>query len=101
MTFYSGMNPGAARPAAPAIMRIGAARLTAGLDRYPRVDLGGHPGLFCPVARVSGGCNLPMGHQVALRGHGGAAFPFARKLKAVIDAAHKKDQPTVVVVNAT
>src|SRR6202012_534182 len=31
----------------------------------------------------------------------GAAFPFARKLKAVIDAARKADQPTVVVVNGT
>src|SRR6201985_3940974 len=95
-----GMTPGAA-PAAPAIMRIGAARLTAGLDRYPRLHPEGHPGLFGRPPRLSEGDIIAMPHQVDLRGHGGAAFPFARKLKAVVDAANKKDQPTIVVVNAT
>ena len=42
-----------------------------------------------------------MAQQVDLRGHGGAAFPAARKLQAVIDAARKNGQPTIVVVNAT
>ncbi len=101
MTSNSGMHLGAARPVAPAIMRIGAARLTAGLDRYPRLDLEAHRDLFGRLPRLSDADILAMGHQVDLRGHGGAAFPFARKLKAVIDAAHRKDQPTVVVVNAT
>src|ERR1700742_2568242 len=100
MTSHSGMHPGAA-PAAPAIMRIGAARLTAGLDRYPRLDLEAHRGLFGRLPRLSDGDIIAMGQQVDLRGHGGAAFPFARKLKAVVDAANKKDQPTIVVVNAT
>src|SRR6201992_749485 len=101
MTSYSGMNPGAPRPAAPAIMRIGAARLTAGLDRYPRLDLEAHRDLFGRLPRLSDADIMAMAQQVDLRGHGGAAFPFARKLKAVVDAAAKKDQPTIVVVNAT
>ncbi len=100
MSSHSGMNPGAA-PAAPAIMRIGAARLTAGLDRYPRLDLEAHRDLFGRLPRLSDGDIIAMAQQVDLRGHGGAAFPFARKLKAVVDAAAKKDQPTIVVVNAT
>src|ERR1700760_316298 len=101
MSSNPGMNSGAARPAAPAIMRIGAARLTAGLDRYPRLDREAHRDLFGRLPRLSDGDIIAMAQQVDLRGHGGAAFPFARKLKAVVDAANKKDQPTIVVVNAT
>src|SRR6202042_2506118 len=44
---------------------------------------------------------ITMAQQVDLRGQGGAAFPFARKLKAVVDASKKTSQPTIVVVNAT
>ena len=98
------MNPGETTPAgpvAPAIMRIGAARMTAGLDRYPRLDLEAHRDLFGRLPRLSEAELITIGQRVDLRGHGGAAFPFARKLKAVVDAAHKSDQPTIVVVNAT
>jgi NADH:ubiquinone oxidoreductase subunit F (NADH-binding)/ferredoxin len=91
----------AAGPAAPAIMRIGAARLTAGLDRFPRLDLEAHRDLFGRLPRLSDAEILSIAQQVDLRGHGGAAFPFARKLKAVIDSAREGDQPTIVVVNAT
>ena len=42
-----------------------------------------------------------MAQQVDLRGHGGAAFPSARKLQAVVDASRKRGRPTIVVVNAT
>src|SRR6201992_2539662 len=100
MSSHSGMHPGAV-PTAPAIMRIGAARLTAGLDRYPRLDLEPHRDLSGRLPRLSDGDIMTRAQQVDLRGHGGAAFPFARKLKAVVDAAAKKDQPTIVVVNAT
>src|ERR1700744_3489986 len=101
MSSHSGMNPGAARPAAPALKRVGAARLPAGLDRYPRLDLEAHRALFGRLPRLSDADIMAMAQQVDLRGHGGAAFPFARKLKAVVDAPNKKDQPTIVVVNAT
>ena len=85
---------------APAIMRIGAARLTAGLDRMPRLDLEAHREIFGPLPRLSVDELISMTEQVDLRGQGGAAFPFARKLRAVVEAAEADDCPTVVVVNA-
>jgi NADH:ubiquinone oxidoreductase subunit F (NADH-binding)/ferredoxin len=86
---------------APAIMRIGAARLTAGLDRMPRLDLEAHRDIFGPLPRLSVDELISVAEQVDLRGQGGAAFPFARKLRAVVDAAEASDCPTIVVVNAT
>jgi NADH:ubiquinone oxidoreductase subunit F (NADH-binding)/ferredoxin len=86
---------------APAIMRIGAARLTAGLDRMPRLDLDAHRDIFGPLPRLSVDELISVTEQVDLRGQGGAAFPFARKLRAVVQAAEENDCPTVVVVNAT
>src|SRR6204780_1151825 len=86
---------------APAIMRIGAARLTAGLDRMPRLDLEAHRDIFGPLPRLSVEELISMGEQVDLRGQGGAAFPFARKLSAVINNAEVNDCPAIVVVNAT
>src|SRR2546421_7800400 len=86
---------------APAIMRIGAARLTAGLDRMPRLDLEAHRDIFGPLPRLTAEELISMAEQVDLRGQGGAAFPFARKLSSVIKSAEESDCPTVVVVNAT
>src|ERR1700734_2716613 len=86
---------------APAIMRIGAARLTAGLDRMPRLDLEAHRDIFGPLPRLSAEELISMAEQVDLRGQGGAAFPFARKLRAVVQSAEAADSPTIVVVNAT
>src|SRR5579859_3598075 len=85
----------------PTIMRIGAARMTAGLDRMGRLDLAAHTEIFGPLPRVSAEQLIDMAAQVDLRGQGGAAFPFARKFKAVVDAADRTGQPAVVVVNAT
>src|SRR6202522_76745 len=85
----------------PTIMRIGAARMTAGLDRLARLDLAAHNEIFGPLPRLSAEDLVAIASQVDLRGQGGAAFPFARKLKAVMDTARKTGQPTIVVVNAT
>jgi NADH:ubiquinone oxidoreductase subunit F (NADH-binding)/ferredoxin len=96
------MNPSnAAELDVPTIMRIGAARMTAGLDRMARLDLAAHTEIFGTLPRLSAADLVDMASRVDLRGQGGAAFPFARKLQAVIDAAKKADQPTIVVVNAT
>ena len=96
------MNPSSATELdVPPIMRIGAARMTAGLDRMTRLDLEAHTEIFGPLPRMSADELITMAEQVDLRGQGGAAFPFARKLKAVVDASKKTGQPTIVVVNAT
>src|SRR5438876_734570 len=86
---------------APTIMRIGAARLTAGLDRMPRLDLEAHRDIFGPLPRLSAEELASMTEQVDLRGQGGAAFPFARKLSAVVKNAEDNDCAPFVVVNAT
>ena len=96
------MNPtNATELDVPTIMRIGAARMTAGLDRLARIDLAAHNEIFGPLPRLSAEDLVAIASQVDLRGQGGAGFPFARKLKAVMDTARKTGQPTVVVVNAT
>jgi NADH:ubiquinone oxidoreductase subunit F (NADH-binding)/ferredoxin len=86
---------------APAIMRIGAARLTAGLDRMPRLDLEAHRDIFGPLPRLTAEELIAIAERVDLRGQGGAAFPFARKLSAVVQNAEANDCPPVVVVNCT
>src|SRR6201995_937410 len=86
---------------APSIMRIGAARLTAGLDRMPRLDLEAHRDIFGPLPRLTAEELIAIAEQVDLRGQGGAAFPFARKLSAVGENAEANDCPPVVVVNGT
>ena len=85
---------------APTIMRIGAARLTAGLDRMPRLDLEAHRDIFGPLPRLSAEELISMSEQVDLRGQGGAAFPFARKLSAVVKNTEANDCAPIVVVNA-
>ncbi|HTU73719.1 MAG TPA: NADH-ubiquinone oxidoreductase-F iron-sulfur binding region domain-containing protein [Trebonia sp.] len=85
----------------PTIMRIGAARMTAGLDRMTRLDLEAHARVFGPLPRMSADELVQAATQVDLRGQGGAAFPFARKLQAVINAAKKAGEAPIVVVNAT
>ena len=86
---------------APMIMRIGAARLTAGLDRMPRLDLDAHRDIFGLLPRLSAEELISMAEQVDLRGQGGAAFPFARKLQAVVNNAEANGRTPIVVVNAT
>src|ERR1051326_5008740 len=86
---------------APAIMRVGAPPLTPGLSRMPRLYLDAHREIFGPLPRLSIEELITMAEQVDLRGQGGAAFPFARKLRAGVQSAEAKDSPTIVVVNAT
>src|ERR1700749_4886679 len=96
------MNPSSATELdVPPIMRIGAARMTAGLDRMTRLDLEAHTEIFGPLPRMSADELITMAQQVDLRGQGGAAFPVDLKLKPVVHASKKTGQPTIVVVNAT
>lgn len=87
--------------AAPALFRVGQARLTAGLDRYARLDIGSHRDIFGPPPAVSAAELIRICEQVDLRGRGGAAFPFAKKLQAVQKVASGGRRRPFIVVNAT
>lgn len=76
-------------------------RLLSGLDRQPRVDRAAHQAIH-GVIRAEGLDELvAAARKVDLRGRGGAAFPFARKVTAVASAARSRGCRTVVLVNAT
>ncbi|WP_034594113.1 NADH-quinone oxidoreductase subunit NuoF family protein [Hamadaea tsunoensis] len=88
------MNP-------PDVVSLGPARLTAGLDRAGRLDLRQHHAIHGSLAPLGADALLALAEQIKLCGRGGAGFPFAKKLKAVLESAYQRGGETVVVVNAT
>ncbi|WP_369988097.1 NADH-ubiquinone oxidoreductase-F iron-sulfur binding region domain-containing protein [Streptosporangium sp. 'caverna'] len=76
--------------------QLGPARLTAGLEDCRRMDLAAHRAMHGTAASMSAEELAALADEVDLRGRGGAAFPFARKLRAVMDKRAEK----VVLVNA-
>ncbi|WP_119727041.1 NADH-quinone oxidoreductase subunit NuoF family protein [Thermomonospora amylolytica] len=65
------------------IATIGGPRLTMGFDRFDRIDLDRHRALHGALPTPDLEELLKITEAVDLRGRGGAAFPFARKLMAV------------------
>jgi NADH:ubiquinone oxidoreductase subunit F (NADH-binding)/ferredoxin len=88
-------------PAGPDAMCIGQARLTAGLDRFERIDLTTHYSVFGNLPRLTADQLTEACERVSLCGRGGAAFPFGKKLKSVVQSARQRKKRVVVVVNAT
>jgi NADH:ubiquinone oxidoreductase subunit F (NADH-binding)/ferredoxin len=88
-------------PPVPETLSIGQARLTAGLDRLKQVDLAAYQSIFGKLPRLTADQLIAMAAQVDLRGRGGAAFPVASKLRAVVASARARKRQVVVVVNAT
>ena len=86
--------------ALPPVTRIGQARITAGLDRHARLDLATHRAEFGPLPALTASDLITIAGEVDLRGRGGAAFPVARKLRAVQAATRGRKGRAVVVVNA-
>lgn len=80
----------------PPVRQLGPARLTAGLEDCRRMDLAAHRAMHGTAASMSAEELAALADEVDLRGRGGAAFPFARKLRAVMDKRAEK----VVLVNA-
>ncbi|ACY96345.1 NADH-quinone oxidoreductase subunit NuoF family protein [Thermomonospora curvata] len=68
---------------AVSIATIGSPRLTMGFDRFDRIDLDRHRALHGALAVPTLEELLKITEAVDIRGRGGAAFPFARKLMAV------------------
>ena len=73
--------------ASPDVMCIGQARLTAGLDRFERIDLATHREVFGTMPRLEISRLIDIAERVDLRGRGGAGFPVGRKLqgRAAVD----------------
>jgi NADH:ubiquinone oxidoreductase subunit F (NADH-binding)/ferredoxin len=87
-------------PGLPEVLSVGQPRLTEGLDRLKRLDLAAYRAAFGPAPTLAPGRLIQMAEQVGLRGRGGAAFPVARKLRAVQASAQDRGCHTVVLVNA-
>ncbi|MEV1290575.1 NADH-ubiquinone oxidoreductase-F iron-sulfur binding region domain-containing protein [Micromonospora sp. NPDC049679] len=85
----------------PPVACVGVPRLTAGLDEFGRLDLLAHEEVHGPIGPLSTSDLIRLTDAIALQGRGGAGFPFAKKIRAVLESAAKQDKPTVVVVNAT
>ncbi|MEO3872315.1 NADH-ubiquinone oxidoreductase-F iron-sulfur binding region domain-containing protein [Nonomuraea sp. B12E4] len=83
------------------VVTMGPGRLFHGMADLPRLDLAAHSRYHPPLPRLSLRELVALAEEVDLRGRGGAAFPFARKLKAVTESAVRGDTQPVVLVNAT
>ncbi|MFF1560673.1 NADH-ubiquinone oxidoreductase-F iron-sulfur binding region domain-containing protein [Streptomyces sp. NPDC058279] len=85
----------------PALGCVGMPRLLAGLDLAARLDLAGHLAVHGPRPRYPVEELANLAENVDLKGRGGAGFPFARKLRAVLRSARARDGRTAVVVNGS
>ncbi|MGP3911969.1 NADH-ubiquinone oxidoreductase-F iron-sulfur binding region domain-containing protein [Nonomuraea sp. 10N515B] len=84
----------------PRVLRMGPARLTAGLDHCRRLDLPAHRTLHGVVEPRTLDELISYANEVDMRGRGGAAFPFARKLRAVADAVGPGGECVILVNGA-
>ena len=71
------------------------------MDEYGRLDLLAHQEVHGGFAALSSGELIGLADRIELRGRGGAGFPFARKVRAVLDSCRRQDLPPVIVVNGT
>ena len=86
---------------APEVMRIGQARLTAGLDRFAHLGLREHEEIFGSLRRMEAAQLIDLAESVDLRGRGGAAFPFGDKLRAVAASVAARGGKPAVLVNGS
>jgi NADH:ubiquinone oxidoreductase subunit F (NADH-binding)/ferredoxin len=97
----SGARDTVKETALPRARSLGPARLTRGFDRFGRLNRESHRRIHGRSPYLSLAQVLALTAAVDLRGRGGAAFPFARKLRAVARSAEARGARTVVLVNAT
>lgn len=89
------------RTTVPPVAGVGEPRLTAGFAEYGRLDLAAHEDVHGPIGPMEPAALLRLAEAIDLKGKGGAGFPFARKLRAVLESCERQDLGAVVVVNAT
>ncbi|WP_018787127.1 NADH-quinone oxidoreductase subunit NuoF family protein [Micromonospora sp. CNB394] len=89
------------RTTVPPVACIGEPRLTAGFAEFGRLDLPAHEEVHGPIGPMEPAALLRLAEAIDLKGKGGAGFPFARKLRAVLESCARQDLGAVVVVNAS
>ncbi|MCI4062038.1 ferredoxin [Micromonospora sp. R77] len=89
------------RTTVPPVACVGEPRLTAGFAEFGRLDLMAHEDVHGPIGPMEPATLLRLAEAIDLKGKGGAGFPFARKLRAVLESCERQDLGAVVVVNAT
>ncbi len=92
---------GVAVAGVPVVRHLDEPRLTAGFAEYGRLDLRAHHEVHGGLRALSATELIELAGDIRLHGRGGAGFPFARKVGAVLEAAGRRGLPTAVVVNAT
>lgn len=85
----------------PVLGCVGPPRVLAGLDALPRLDANDHLAVHGPLPAYGPEDLAALAERIDLRGRGGAGFPFARKLRAVLRTAAARDGRTAVVVNGS
>ncbi|HZG05854.1 MAG TPA: NADH-ubiquinone oxidoreductase-F iron-sulfur binding region domain-containing protein [Streptomyces sp.] len=84
-----------------ALASVGPPRLLAGLHEAARLDRVAHLTQHGSLPRMRAQELVELAENIDLRGRGGAGFPFARKLRAVVESARRRDGRSVVVVNGS
>ncbi|MGP8301568.1 NADH-ubiquinone oxidoreductase-F iron-sulfur binding region domain-containing protein [Streptomyces inhibens] len=85
----------------PTLASFGPPRLLAGLDEAPRMDRVAHLARHGSLPKLAPQELVALAEDTDLRGRGGAGFPFARKLTAVMDGMKRSDGKGAVVVNGS
>ncbi|ARX83440.1 oxidoreductase [Streptomyces alboflavus] len=88
-------------PDVPEVRVVGLPLLTSGFDLVERLDLAMHLKVHGPLEPIAGEQLATLAEQISLRGRGGAGFPFAKKLRAVAEAAIRRGVRPVVVINGS
>jgi NADH:ubiquinone oxidoreductase subunit F (NADH-binding) len=85
-------------PPGPAVLQIGPARLTSGFEQHDRICLAAHEEIHGRPRPLGLADLTELAADGALCERDATAFPFARKLRAVADAAaHRATRPMVVI----
>ena len=93
-------TPPAPRPG-PAVLQIGPARLTSGFDQHDRIHRAAHERIHGRPRPLGLGDLTDLAAAGSLCERDATAFPFARKLRAVADAAADRATRPMVVVDGT
>jgi NADH:ubiquinone oxidoreductase subunit F (NADH-binding)/ferredoxin len=85
----------------PRLACVDPPRLLAGLDEAYRLDRVGHLTVHGTMPALRADELVALAENIDLRGRGGAGFPFAKKVSAVVEAAGRAGGRCNVVVNGS